>query len=455
MIARRKVRILTYGCQMNVYDSDHLLQNLSLIGYGATDEEEDADMIILNTCSVREGAAQKVYSKLGRLKFLKHRRPDLLLVVAGCVAQQEQEALARRVPFVDIVLGPDHISEIVQLVEVARRTGQQVVATRFEEDPERIFSRPEQLKGTVPVSSFVTVMKGCNQFCSYCIVPHTRGREVSKAPEVIVAEVQSLLARGAREVYLLGQNVNRYGMDREDYPHFPELLERIHALPDLSRLRFITSHPRDCTDELIACFGRLEKLAPFCHLPLQSASDRILSAMNRKYDFAHYQKLVAKLRDVSPDINISTDLIVGFPGETDADFNCTLEAAKTIRWGHSYSFMYSPRPGTKAAGMADDVPLTVKKARLEKLQRVLYDTMHEAMERNVGSCQNVLLEGMSQRPSEVPEVIQLTGRTGANYIANVDFPAGTEVTIGSMVPVEITRLLAHSLVGRSVVREVK
>ncbi len=453
MIAEKKVRVLTFGCQMNVYDSEHLLQNLSQIGYRETEEEDDADIIILNTCSVRENAAQKVYSKLGRLKFLKRRNPHLLLVVAGCVAQQEQEALAKRVSFVDIVMGPDHISQVSQLVEEARRTGKQVVATRFEKDPERIFSGVEGLTDEVPVSSFVTVMKGCNQFCSYCIVPHTRGREISKSPEAVLAEVQALLDRGAREIHLLGQNVNKYGMDRDEYPRFHELLAQVHDLKGLERIRFITSHPRDCPDELIACFETLPKLAPFFHLPLQSGSDRILEAMNRGYDFAHYRDRVEKLRAVSPKINISTDLIVGFPGETEEDFQCTLEAAKSVRWGNSYSFMYSPRPGTKAAKLPDDVPLLAKKERLEKLQRVLYDTMHEAMQLTIGTREEVLIEGPSSRPSTNSEILQLTGRTGSGYIVNVDFPSDHVAVPGEMVTVGIEESLAHSLYGRPIVEE--
>ena len=454
MTVGRRVRVLTFGCQMNVYDSEHLLQNLSQIGYRATEDEDDADIIVLNTCSVRENAAQKVYSKLGRLKFLKRRNPDLLLVVAGCVAQQEQEALARRVPFVDIVMGPDHISEVNQLVEEARRTGKQVVATQFEKDPERIFSAVTGMTDKVPVSSYVTVMKGCNQFCSYCIVPHTRGREFSKSPEAVMAEVQALLDRGAREIHLLGQNVNRYGMDRDDYPRFHELLAQVHDLPGLARIRFITSHPRDCPDELIACFEKLPRLAPFFHLPLQSGSDGVLLAMNRGYDFSHYLDRVTRLRAVSPNINISTDLIVGFPGETDEDFQQTLEAAERVRWGNAYSFMYSPRPGTRAASLSDDVPLIVKKARLEKLQRVLYDTMHEAMQRTIGTREDVLIEGPSSRQSTDSRVLQLTGRTGSGYIVNVDFPGDRVAAAGEMVPVRVLESLAHSLYGEPIVEEV-
>ena len=450
MIADRRVKVFTFGCQMNVYDSEHLLQNLSQLGYRATEEQEEADIIILNTCSVRENAAQKVYSMLGRLKFLKRRNPALLLVVAGCVAQQEQEALARRLPYVDIVMGPDHISEVSQLVEEARRTGEQVIATRFERDPERIFSGPDNLVERVPVSSYVTVMKGCNQFCSYCIVPHTRGREVSKPPETLLTEVRGLLERGAREIHLLGQNVNRYGMDRNDYPRFHELLAQVHDLP---RLRFITSHPRDCPDELLDCFATLPRLAPFFHLPLQSASDRILAAMNRGYDFGHYVERVAKLRAVAPNINISTDLIVGFPGESDEDFEQTVEAARTIRWGNSYSFMYSPRPGTRAAQLPDDVSLPTKKARLEKLQTVLYDTMHEAMRQTIGTREDILIEGPSSRSLTNRAVRQLTGRSGSGYIVNVDFPADRVASPGEMVAVRIAESLNHSLYGMPIVKE--
>jgi tRNA-2-methylthio-N6-dimethylallyladenosine synthase len=451
MTSGKQVKIFTYGCQMNVYDSEHLLQNLAQLGYRSTEVTEEADLVILNTCSVREKAAQKVYSTLGRLKAFKRRNPELLLVVAGCVAQQEQEALARRVPYLDIVMGPDHISRVNDLVEEARRTRRQVVATRFLDDPETIFSPGAALTGEVPIAAFVTVMKGCDQYCSYCIVPYTRGRETSKSPEAVIEEVKALLAAGVREVCLLGQNVNRYGMDREGYPRFHELLRRVHDLPGLRRLRFVTSHPADCTDELIDCFTALPRLTPFCHLPMQSGSDAVLQRMNRRYDRARYNDRVARLRDAVPGIHLSTDLIVGFPGETDAEFEETMEVARAVRWGSAFSFKYSPRPGTRAAQMADDVPAAVKQARLEKLQQLLYDTMHEAMARHVGETVEVLVEGASCRPFPASGGSQHTGRTGTNYIVNFDVAEGTVVEKGDLVRVGIEKTFAHSLYGKLVV----
>ena len=432
---------------MNVYDSEHMIHQLASIGYYSTDVVEDADLIILNTCSVREKPVQKVLSKLGRLRSLKESRPDLLMAVAGCVAQQEQEALAKRIPDLDLVFGPDQIPELPHLIETRLRSGKQVVATRFVEDRDALFPTLQPAASSARVSAFVTIIKGCNQFCSYCIVPHTRGREVSKPPQKILAEIRSLLATGVKEIFLLGQNVNRYGLDHPDYPSFTDLLELVHDLPGLLRLRFITSHPADCHPKLVDAFGRLPRLTPFFHLPLQSGSDRILALMNRKYDFAHYREQVRQLRQIIPSIHISTDIIVGFPDETDDDFNLTLAAAEEIRWGSSFSFQYSPRPGTPAADMRDDIPAPVKQARLAKLQKILYDTMAEAMQRLVGRTEEVLIEGFSNRPPEDPGMAQVTGRTGSNYIVNVSVPAAQVPPAGSLVAVTIQAALAHSLLG--------
>ncbi len=446
MMAERKVRIHTFGCQMNVYDSEHMLYNLAPLGFRATERDDDADLIIINTCSVREKAADKVFSLLGRLKRKKRARPRLMLAVAGCVAQQEQEALARRVPFVDIVLGPDQVPSIAELVEQVERTRSQVVATRFLSDPEELFARGAALVGE-RISAFVTVMKGCNQFCSYCIVPYTRGREVSKPVEAVEGEIRALVRSGVREIFLLGQNVNRYGMDSPGSPRFADLLRRISGIEGVLRIRFVTSHPADCTDDLVACFGELPNLAPYFHLPLQSGSDGVLARMNRRYDMGHYRGRIERLRTVCPGIHVSTDLIVGFPGETDAEFEDTMRAAREIGFGSSYSFKYSPRPGTKAASMTDDVPDEVKAERLEKLQAVLYDGMARAMEAHVGRVEPVLVEGKAIRSTN-PR--QATGRTGTNYIVNFDVPGSVEEWRGRMVPVRIVMAYAHCLVGEPV-----
>ncbi|MBM4353562.1 MAG: tRNA (N6-isopentenyl adenosine(37)-C2)-methylthiotransferase MiaB [Deltaproteobacteria bacterium] len=443
MIGVRKVRIHTFGCQMNVYDSEHMLCNLAPLGFQSTLSDEDADLIILNTCSVREKAAAKVFSLLGRLKRHKRSRPGVLLAVAGCVAQQEQEELARRVPYVDIVLGPDQVPSIAELVEQAERTGGQVVATRFLSDPDGLFSQGAALVGN-RVSAFVTVMKGCNQFCSYCIVPYTRGRESSKPADAVESEVRALVDSGVREIFLLGQNVNRYGMDREGWPRFSDLLRRVSAIEGVARLRFTTSHPADCTDDLVCCFAELPNLAPYFHLPLQSGSDSVLARMNRRYDLNHYRGRIERLRAICPGIHLSTDLIVGFPGETDEEFEATLRAARDLEFGSAFSFKYSPRPGTKAALLADDVPDAVKAERLEKLQAVLYSGMARAMGAHVGRIEPVLVEGSSVRSTSPG---QATGRTGTNYVVNFDVPGSVEEWRGRMVPVRITAALPHSLAG--------
>jgi tRNA-2-methylthio-N6-dimethylallyladenosine synthase len=449
MRSGKKVKIFTFGCQMNVYDSQHMLHQLAQAGYEETDDAKEAAVVILNTCSVREKPVMKLHSALGRLRRLKSRNRKLLLIVAGCVAQQEQQALAQQVPFLDIVMGPDHVTDIVQLIEQALRSGEQIVATSFEESQEKLFATTA-LRPSDRVSAYVTVMKGCNQFCSYCIVPHTRGREVSRDVDGIVTEVRSLLDSGVREIFLLGQNVNRYGLDNRSCPPFHELLAMLHDLEGLKRLRFITSHPADCTDELIGCFKTLPKLPPYFHLPLQSGSDRILKLMNRSYSFAHYLERARQLCALHPLFHLSTDLIVGFPGETDEDFEATMQAAREIKWGSAFSFKYSPRPGTGAARMADDVPEAVKKARLEKLQNLLYDNMRLAIGRHIGHAVDVLVEGESAWGTSRAGYVQLTGRTPTNFIVNFDVRGKSSDWKGRLTRVRIASAKAHSLVGEPV-----
>jgi len=444
--ADRKVMVITYGCQMNVYDSRRMVQSLAQMGYRETDSKEEADLIILNTCSVREKPARKLYSALGRLKKYKARNSDLLLVVAGCVAQQEQTAIARKVPYIDVVLGPDHTGEIGELVELARKTKRQVVATDFVGDPDQVFCNAAPVRPGRVVAS-VTIIKGCNQFCSYCIVPYTRGREFSRSPDAIVEEVHQLVDSGAREVYLLGQNVNRYGLDRPEYPLFHELLGTVASVDGVERVRFTTSHPADCTDELLGCFGNMDKLQPYFHLPLQSGSDRILSMMNRRYTYGHYRDKAMRLKELCPDCHLSTDLIVGFPGETEEDFQRTLDSVHEVRWGSAFSFKFSPRPGTGAARFADDVPAAVKQERLEKLQELLYHYMHVAMRRHVGRLEEVLVEGKSSRGRGETGLPQLMGRTGSNYIVNFDVEPENANLAGKLVRVRIKEAFTHSLVG--------
>lgn len=444
----KKVKIFTYGCQMNVYDSQRLFEHLHRAGYEQTEKDGEANLFILNTCSVRENPAQKVFSKLGRLRKHKSRDREVLFAVAGCVAQQEQEALARRVPYVDVVLGPDHVGEIVELVEQARRTGRQVVATAFKEG-RGVFSKAMPLQES-RASAFVTVMKGCNQYCSYCIVPYTRGREVSKSCDEVLGEVEHLVDAGVKEVTLLGQNVNRYGIGSKGYPAFHELLAMVGETKGLQRLRFLTSHPADCTDELVRSFGKVQKLCPYLHFPLQAGSDRILAKMNRRYSFEHYQRLVELARRVDPAIHLSTDLIVGFPGETQADFEATLHAARTIRWGSAYSFKYSPRPGTAAAQLADDVPGEVKKSRLSQLQAILYAGMTEALRAHVDNEAEVLVEARRVYEAQDETRFQLTGRTATNYVTNFPSPEDGDDHVGKLIRVRITGARTHSLIGEMV-----
>ena len=441
----KKVKIFTYGCQMNVYDSERLAEHLHRVGYEQTEDDAQADLIILNTCTVRENPAQKVFSKLGRLRKYKNRGREVLFAVAGCVAQQEQESLARRVPYVDIVLGPDHVGEIAALVEEARHTGRQVVATTFKEGRE-VFPEAMPLRET-RVSAFVTVMKGCNQYCAYCIVPYTRGREISKPCNEVLGEVERLVEAGVKEVTLLGQNVNRYGIGSEGYPRFHELLAKVNQVKGLERLRFLTSHPADCTDDLIRSFGTLDKLCPYLHFPLQAGSDRILGRMNRRYTFAHYRGLVDLAREVNPSIHLSTDLIVGFPGEAAEDFEATLDAAHTVKWGSAYSFKYSPRPGTAADDLTDDVPGEVKKSRLSQLQAILYAGMGDALRAHVGSEAEVLVEATNVYEARGEKRVQLTGRTTTNYVTNFPSPEGGGDLVGKLLKVRITEALSHSLYG--------
>ncbi len=441
----RKVRIHTFGCQMNVYDSERLLAGLVPLGFEATDEDCEADLIILNTCSVRGKPEAKVSSMLGRLAPLKSRNPNLRLAVGGCVGKQHGQELLDRIPYLDLVFGPDQVGSIGELVSRLYDDGGRLAQTAVEADRGKVFavSNEEVVTGS---SAFLSIMKGCNQFCAYCIVPFVRGREVSRDPDEILAQAQALVARGVREITLLGQNVNRYGLDRPGLPSFAQLLRQVHEVPGLQRLTFVTSNPGDCPEELIQCFADLPKLLSFFHLPLQSGSDQILSAMNRRYTRAQYFELVARLRAVRPEMHLSTDLIVGFPGETEAQFQETLSAARQIRWGSAFSFSYSVRPGTAAAKLPDDVPAAEKNRRLQELQEILDQCLHEGLVANVGSLASVLVEGESRRGDG-----QLQGRTHSNYIVNLRVPEELEGQIrpGMLVKVKIIRPLLHSLRGEA------
>lgn len=434
----KRLRIHTFGCQMNVYDSERMVELLAPLGYVLTERNEDADLILVNTCSVREKPEQKVLSLVGRLAPLK-RKKRVLLGVTGCVGRQLGEDLLRRAPAIDLVIGPDQVGRIADHVSRAEEGLLPTVATGDEEDTSRLFRRGNVDAGD-GTSRFLSVMKGCDQYCSYCIVPYVRGREVSRTPESVLDEAATLLDAGARELILLGQNVNRYGMERPDLPSFVSLLRLVHDLPGLARLSFMTSNPGDCPDRLLRGFEELPRLSPCFHLPMQSGSDAVLKRMNRRYDRDRYFTLVERLREVRPGIHLSTDLIVGFPGETEKNFEATLDAARRVRWGSAYSFAYSPRPGTRAAAWPDDVPRAVKMRRLAVLQELLHATMMEGLQTHVGRVVEVLVEGPSQRGKG-----QLTGRTDTNYVLN--FSGGGLDQVGRVVRVRVETAFRHSLLG--------
>ncbi|NDY42127.1 tRNA (N6-isopentenyl adenosine(37)-C2)-methylthiotransferase MiaB [Dissulfurirhabdus thermomarina] len=433
----KRVYLATFGCQMNEYDSLKMLQVLGG-GWRRTDRPREADLILVNTCSIREKAEHKVYSLVGRFRSLKRRNPRLVIGVAGCVAQQEGERLLRRLPHLDIVFGPQHITELPDLVRRVAAGEGPVCRTSLRADYAIPLVRGP-LPGPPAVRAFVTIMQGCDNFCAYCVVPHVRGREVSRPADDVEAEVRDLVARGVREVTLLGQNVNSYGR-KGGTATFAELLRRIGAVDGLHRLRFTTSHPRDLTDDIIACFREVPVLCEHLHLPVQSGSDRILRRMNRHYTRAHYLGLVDRLRAAVPDMPLTTDLIVGFPGETVADFEATLDLLTRVRFEQVFAFKYSPRPFTPAADLPDKVPEAEKARRLAEVLALQDEIGRERLRRFEGTLQEVLVEGPSKGDAG-----ELTGRTRGNHVVNFD-SAG--VRVGEMVPVRIEQALAHSLRGR-------
>lgn len=468
--ATRFVHVQTFGCQMNVNDTDRILQVLAPHGWVATDDPAKAQLILLNTCSVREKAEQKMLSQLGRLAPLKEHNDELVLGVAGCVAQQEGAALLQKVPYLDLVMGPDHIAELPAMLERMRGGERRIAETEFYKRKDFRFIEAEPRLGdgaSTRVSEFVTIMKGCDKVCSYCIVPFTRGREVSKSHDMVVREVERLVAAGAREVTLLGQNVNSYGKDLHEgggplaarVPTFAELLRAVDAVPGLERLRFTTSHPMDAIDDLIALFGSLRTLCEFFHLPVQAGNDRILDDMRRFYTVADYLEKIGKLRAVCPDIALSTDIIVGFPGETEAEFEDTLGFLERVRYDSIYAFKYSERPGTRAAKLGDTVPEAVKKARLAKVQALQDAITHEKLAAMQGRIVEILVEGPSQRAARgtVPADgttgggFQMMGRTRSSTIVNVPVPFGefwNKRWVGRLATVEIVEAKAFTLFGR-------
>jgi tRNA-2-methylthio-N6-dimethylallyladenosine synthase len=435
-----KLFIKTHGCQMNEYDSAKMADVLRVAhGLEITDDETAADVILINTCSIREKAQDKVFSQLGRWKRLKQRNPDLVIGVGGCVASQEGEAIVQRAPYVDLVFGPQTLHRLPQLIAARRSSGRPQVDIRFPEIEK--FDRLPEPRAEGPCA-FVSIMEGCSKYCSYCVVPYTRGTEISRPFDDVLAEVAALAEQGVREVNLLGQNVNAYRGPLHDGgdADLALLIRAIAELEDIGRIRFTTSHPLEFSDSLVAAYRDVPKLANYLHLPVQAGSDRILAAMKRGYTVLEYKQKIRRLRAVRPDIAISTDIIVGFPGETEAEFVQTLKLVEEIGFDQSFSFIYSRRPGTPAANLADDTPDAVKHERLSRLQAALNANARRYSEAMIGSTQLVLVEGPSRKnPNE------LTGRT--ENMRAVNFP-GQPRLIGEFIAVTITEARANSLRAR-------
>ncbi len=436
----KKLDLRTFGCQMNEYDSEKIADVLrEAEGLELTEQPGEADLIVFNTCSVREKAQEKVFADLGRVRHLKQERPGVMIAVGGCVASQEGPALVARAPFVDVVFGPQTLHRLPQLLQQRRASGRPQVDVSFPEIEKFDHLPPACVTGG---SAFVSIMEGCSKYCSFCVVPYTRGEEVSRPFEDVVAEIDALARQGVKEVTLLGQNVNAWrGTIDGKAADFAELLHYVCEL-DVERVRYTTSHPREFTQRLIDAHGALDKLAPHVHLPVQSGSDRVLAAMKRGYTVLEYRSIVRRLRQARPQISLSSDFIVGFPGETDADFAATLKLASDAGFDASFSFLYSPRPGTPAAELPDALSREEKSARLQRLQQQLDRQASAISAAMVGTTQRVLVEGPARKsPAE------LDGRTGNNRVVN--FP-GAAALHHSYVDVRITAALSHSLRGEPV-----
>lgn len=445
-----RFHLTTFGCQMNVNDSLWLGHSLRAMGWSESDEAL-ADVLVLNTCSVRDKPEQKVYSHLGRLRDYLQKKPDLIVAVGGCVAQQVGEAFWGRFPFVRLVFGPDGLPMVPQALErLVREQGLRISLLDFTESfPERDMALP---RSGECAQAYVNIMQGCDNYCSYCIVPLTRGRQRSRSSSSIVEECRALLDQGVLEITLLGQNVNSYGLDTDGAELvFPDLLETIAALPGLERLRFTTSHPKDLSRRTIEAFGRHENLSPQLHLPLQSGSNDVLRAMGRKYTLESYLEKVKLLRRARPDICLTTDLIVGFPGETEDDFEKTMEAVQRIDFENSFSFMYSDRPGTRASGMEGKLPLEVKSERLQRLQLLQNDISLACLQGRVGRLSRVLVEGPSKKAGmqsndTQPNGPSLRGRDEAGRVVNFKIGKGFDPA-NKLVFVRILEAKKHSLWG--------
>lgn len=443
-----KLYIKTFGCQMNEYDSAKMADVLHAAqGMEKTDDPANADVILFNTCSVRDKAQEKVFHDLGRVRHLKKLNPDLLIGVGGCVASQEGAEIVKRAPYVDLVFGPQTLHRLPQLISERRASGQPQVDISFPEIEKFDHLPPARVEG---VTAFVSIMEGCSKYCSFCVVPYTRGEEMSRSLVDVLEEIAELTSQGVREVTLLGQNVNAYrgamegveGADEGTAADLALLLECIHEMPGIERIRYTTSHPKEFTSRLIDTYSRLPKLVSHVHLPVQSGSDRILAAMKRGYTTLEYKSIIRRLRAARPHISVTSDFIIGFPGETETDFEATMKLIESVGFDGSFSFIYSPRPGTPAAGLPDDCTHEVKLERLHRLQERVDKQAQAISQAMVGSRQRVIVEGVSKKNAE-----ELTGRTDNNRVVNF---AGPQACVGRFMDVKITAALAHTLRGEIV-----
>src|SRR5450830_920346 len=444
---QKKVFIKTFGCQMNEYDSDKMADVLHASdGLIKTDKPEEADVILLNTCSVREKAQEKVFSDLGRLRELKKNNPNLLIGVGGCVASQEGEAIIKRAPYVDMVFGPQTLHRLPQMISERRFSGRPQVDISFPEIEKFDHMPPARVEGS---AAYVSIMEGCSKYCSYCVVPYTRGEEVSRRFEDVLAEVAGLTAQGVKEITLLGQNVNAFrgAMADGEIADFALLIEYIADIPDIERIRFVTSHPKEFTQRLIDTYAKVPKLVDHLYLPAQHGSDRILAAMKRGYTALEYKSIIRRIKAVRPNMSCSSDFIVGFPGETEADVEAMMKLIDDVGFDTSYSFVFSPRPGTPAANLADDTPYEVKLKRLQHLQAVVQDNANKISQSMVGSIQRILVEGPSKKDAS-----ELQGRTENNRVVNFAIGAGIAPAsmTGQLVEVRITESFNYTLRGELV-----
>ena len=438
----KKLYIKTFGCQMNEYDSDKMADVLGASdALEKTTAPEEADVILFNTCSVREKAQEKVFSDLGRARLLKQQNPALIIGVGGCVASQEGAAIVARAPYVDVVFGPQTLHRLPELIRQRRATGKPQVDISFPEI-EKFDNLPAARSDGA--TAFVSIMEGCSKYCSFCVVPYTRGAEISRDLDGVLTEIAGLAQQGVREVTLLGQNVNAYRGATTDgeIADFALLIEYVAEIPGIERIRYTTSHPKEMTERLIGVYARVPKLVSQLHLPVQAGNDRVLAAMKRGYTVLEYKSIIRRLRAVRPDLSLSTDFIVGFPGETEADFEATMQLIEDVGFDGAFSFLYSRRPGTPAADLSDDTPPEIRQKRLARLQARIEEQAATIGRAMVGKVERVLVEGASRRDAS-----ELRGRTANNRVVNF---AGHERLVGTLVDVTITSALPHSLRGEVV-----